>query len=422
MAKSQELRKQAEQVYISMKDLYAKETLSADEEKKWEELDTKYESLMAQAKKAEAFEKKEIQDEPGAEVKPVKTEFSAEETQKAEGLAMRAFLSRGHVPKELHKFMPPTAPEKDDNDLISAELKKMGIELAATQTTTTTGGGYTIPRGFQAELEKALKEYGGMWEAARILPTSKGNVIDWPTSNDTNNKAYLLGESQSAITGAQPVVFGQQQFEAYKYCSGLIQIPTELIEDSEFNIQNVIRDFLVERIWRGTNEAFTIADGSSKPHGVAHAATYAGTTSATITADNLVDLLHSVDPSYRRRRSARYMLHDDVLRAIKKLSHSSSDDRPLWLPSMRDGEPATIYGKEYIINQDMATLGDGARWALFGDFDKYIIRLVRNMRIARLVERFGELDQVAYVVFIRVDGDLLDAGTHPIKYLRVDAT
>ena len=47
MAKSQELRKQAEQVYIAMKELYAKETLSADEEKKWQELDDKYESLMS---------------------------------------------------------------------------------------------------------------------------------------------------------------------------------------------------------------------------------------------------------------------------------------------------------------------------------------------------------------------------------------
>lgn len=422
MAKSQELRKQAEQVYISMKDLYAKETLSADEEKKWEELDTKYESLMAQAKKAEAFEKKEIQDEPGEEVKTVKTEFKKEDAEKAEQIALRSYLHKGTVPKELHSFMAPAAKESDDNDTLKSELKKIGIELAAEQTTTTTGGGYTIPRGFQAELEKALKEYGGMWEASRIIRTRKGNTLDWPTVNDTNNKAYLLSESTSAATSAVPVVFGQQQYEAYKYTSGLIQIPTELIEDSEFDILSEIRSLLVERIWRGTNEALTKADGSSKPRGVAHAATYAGTTSASITADNLVDLLHSIDPAYRSMRSARYMFHDDVLRAIKKLSHSSSDDRPLWLPSMRDGEPATIYGKPYTINQDMDPLGDGAKWILFGDFSKYIIRVVRDMRIVRLNERYGELDQVAFVVFIRLDGDLLDAGTHPIKYLRVDAT
>lgn len=423
MAKSQELRKQAEQVYIAMKELYAKETLSADEEKKWQELDDKYESLMSQAKKAEAFEKKEIMESQAEEVTTtVKKDFSKEESEKVEQLAMKSFLSTGVVPRELHKFMSPAAKEDNDNDMIKAELKKIGIELAATQTTTTTGGGYTIPRGFQAELEKALKSYGGMWEASRIIRTSKGNTLDWPTVNDTSNKAYLLSESTSAATSAQSVVFGQQQFEAYKYTSGLIQVPTELVEDSEFDIMSEIRSLLVERIFRGTNEAFTIADGSSKPHGVVHAAAYGGTTTATIQADDIVDLMHEVDPAYRNMPNARFMFHDSTLKAIKKLSHSSSDDRPLWLPSIRDNEPPTLYGKPYTINQDMPVLGDGAKWILFGDFSKYIIRVVRDMRIVRLNERYGELDQVAIVVFFRVDGDILNGGTNPIKYLRVDAT
>lgn len=425
MEKSKELRRKAGEVYTAMKDLYAKENLSADEEKKWDELDKQYESLMAQAKKAEEFEKKSIEDEPGEPVeepnnKPLK--FKKEDEPKYEQLALRSYLHKGVVPRELHQFMMPMAKEADDNDILHAEAEKLGIKLAATQTTTTTGGGYTIPRGFQSELEKALKDFGGMWEASRIVRTRKGNTLDWPTVNDTANKAYLLSESDNATTSATGVTFGQQQYEAYKYTSGLIQIPTELIEDSEFDIVSEIRSLLVERIFRGTNEALTIADGSSKPKGVVSAATYAGTTTATITADDIVDLLHSVDPAYRSMRSARFMFNDDVLKQLKKLSHSSSDDRPLWLPSIRDNEPATLYGKPYTINQDMASPANGAKWALFGDFSKYIIRVVRDMRIVRLNERFGELDQVGIVVFFRLDGDLLDGGTHPIKYLRVDNT
>ena len=122
------------------------------------------------------------------------------------------------------------------------------------------------------------------------------------------------------------------------------------------------------------------------------------------------------------RRRAHVVACDRVQPSIKKLAHGSSDDRPLWLPSIRDNEPPTLYGKPYTINQDMAILGDGAKWILFGDFSKYIIRVVRDMRIVRLNERYGELDQVAIVVFFRVDGDILNGGTNPIKYLRVDAT
>jgi hypothetical protein len=44
------------------------------------------------------------------------------------------------------------------------------------------------------------------------------------------------------------------------------------------------------------------------------------------------------------------------------------------------------------------------------------------MRIVRLNERYAELDQTAFAVFFRVDGDLLNGGTNPVKYLRVATT
>lgn len=407
----------------------ATESLSAEQENEFDALDTEAEKYLRQAEKLEKMESREIQEEAetAQELSSQKTnksikDLNQEQLAKLEDIAMRTYLKTGVVPMELRSVMAPAAAEKDDNSMIQSALKEMGLESFATQTTTTTGGGYTIARGFRAELEKAVKAFGGMYEAARIITTGSGNVMDWPTTNDTNNKAYLLAESTSAATSAQAVVFGQQQFEAYKYTSGLIQVPTELLEDSEFNISSLMIELLSERIWRGTNEAFTIADGSSKPKGVVPASTYglSSKDDASPSPDDFIDLMHAVDPGYRR--NARWMFDDTTLKHVKKLSVSSSDIRPLWLPSFRDGEPATILGKPYTINQDVPTWASGNKAVLFGDFSKYIIRQVRNMRIVRLNERYGELDQTAFVVFFRVDGDLLNAGTHPIKHLRVSTT
>lgn len=358
--------------------------------------------------------------------------LSAEEKLKAEDIALRSYLKTGSVPAEVRALMPSAKAEKDDNDMINTALKEIGIERMATQTTTTSGGGYLIPRGFQAELEKAVKAYGGMWESSRILKTSQGNVLDWPTVNDTANKAYLLAESVSAATSAQPVVFGTTPFEAYKYTSGLIQVPVELLEDSEFDIPSLMVELLSERIWRGTNEAFTTADGSSKPHGIiatGNAVYGASSANDTILAyDDFVNLEHSVDPGYRNRPGTAWMFHDSVLAQAKKIK--DSQNLPVWNPGlMQVGEPARLFGYRYFINQDMptfwagnATDNDDDKAVIFGDLKKYIIRQVRNMRIVRLNERYGELDQVAFVVFLRVDGDLLDAGTNPVKYLRVSGT
>ena len=433
--KAKDLRHKAKQYQSRMTELLnsSAESLSAEQEQEFDKLDAEAEKLLKQAEKIEKMESREIQESAdsaeslSSQPKSIDN-LKPEEMAKAEDLAMRSYLKTGIVPVQLRSIMQPLAAEMDDKSMINRELAKLGLESLATQTTTTTAGGYTIPRGFMAELEKAIKEYGGMWEAARIIKTSQGNTMDWPTTNDTSNKAYLLAESTSAATSAQAVVFGQQQFEAYKYTSGLIQVPTELLEDSEFNIASLMIELLAERIWRGTNEAFTNADGSSKPKGITAGAAYGGSTSndTALIYDDFVNLEHSVDPGYRKNGS--FMFHDSILREAKKIK--DSENHPIWNPSlMANGAPGTLLGYKYTINQDLpifwggnASDNDNDKAILFGDFKKYIIRQVRNMRIVRLNERYGELDQTAFVVFLRVDGDLLNAGTNPVKYLRVSAS
>lgn len=436
--KAKELRHQAKQKQARMKEILESSTelLTKDQETEFDALDKDAERLLSQADKIERVERLEIEESESEEVpsgkkKEVK-DFNPEEKKKAEDLAMRSYLQTGKVPEQLRGLMSPAIAEKDDNGMIEKALKDLGIETKASQTTTTSGGGYLIPRGFQAELEKAVKAFGGMWDSSRIIKTSSGNVLDWPTVNDTANKAYLLAESTSAATSAAAVTFGQKQYEAYKYTSGLVQVPTELLEDSEFDMSSLMIELLSERIFRGTNEAFTIADGSSKPHGIIHSTNLsygASSSNDTVLAyDDFVNLEHSVDPGYRNRVGTKFMFHDSVLAQAKKIK--DSQNMPVWNPNlMQVGAPSTLFGYKYTINQDFpiffpgnATDNDNDACAIFGDLQKYIIRQVNNMRIVRLNERYAELDQTAFVVFLRVDGELLNAGTNPIKYLRVSAS
>lgn len=434
--KSQELKKKARNLYSQAEDILNRATdkLDAEQEKQYDALMDEMNDYLRQAKKLEEREKIELEQEEAHDIhdrnKPA-GELTLEQKQKAEGIAMREYLMTGRVSPELQRFMPKAAAEKDDASKIDAELKALGITRAAQQSTADAAGGYTIPEGFQAELDRAVKAFGGMFEAARIWKTTSGNPYVWPNNNDVNNKAYLLAEAGNAETAATAATFGQQAFEAYKYTSGLIRVSSELIQDSAFNMPALIVELLSERMFRGLNEAFTIADGSSKPKGVVPASSLGVHTAANgaISADDLINLEHSIDPGYRNRPGTRFMFHDSVLKALKKLSVSSSDIRPVWLPSFRDGAPATILGYNYTVNQDMASFvgaessaDDNKKIVLFGDFKKYIIRQVANMRIVRLNERFGDTDEVGFVVFSRFDGDLLDAGTHPIKHLRVSTT
>jgi HK97 family phage major capsid protein len=66
----------------------------------------------------------------------------------------------------------------------------------------------------------------------------------------------------------------------------------------------------------------------------------------------------------------------------------------------------------------MATLATGNKTVLFGQLKKYKIRRVKELAILRLVERFADYGQIALIGFARYDGNLLDAGTKPVNYLK----
>jgi HK97 family phage major capsid protein len=284
------------------------------------------------------------------------------------------------------------------------------------QSTTNNKGGYTIPQGFSNELAIAEKMWGGMEGVSRIIQTDSGNDIPWPSTNDTSNVAYQVSEANDLNTSAVDVTFAQPiTLKAYKWSSGLVRISEEILEDSYFNMESILADLFGIRMGRGLNVAYTTGAGTTTISGVVTGATNSGVSASgsAITYANLVDLLHSVDPAYRM--NARFMFNDATLAYLKKIV--DGDSKPIWQPTITQNAPDTILGYPYTINQDVASIGVSAKSMLFGDFRNYLIRKVRGDRFKILLERYAELDQVAMVLLRRTDGQLLDAGMHPIKYL-----
>jgi HK97 family phage major capsid protein len=75
-----------------------------------------------------------------------------------------------------------------------------------------------------------------------------------------------------------------------------------------------------------------------------------------------------------------------------------------------------LNNRPYTINQDMqATIATGTTTIVFGQMSQYKVRQVNSIRLYRLVERYRENDQDAFLAFIEADGNLLDAGDHPVK-------
>lgn len=289
-------------------------------------------------------------------------------------------------------------------------------ESRALSAFSLGSGGVLVPDTLLRTLEINMLAFGGMRQVAETMTTAHGEDMTWPTADDTSNTGEQLGENTEVGDSTEPS-FGGVVWGAYKFSSKPILVPYELIEDQEFGLPSVLGSMLGERLGRITNTKYTNGIGAGTPKGITVGASLGVTAASatTIAADEVFQLIHSVDPAYRM--GAGFMMNDAIVLALRLLK--DGEGQYLWQSGMREGTPDRLAGYPLTVNQDMAsTIASTAKSMLFGQLSKYKIRRVNSIRMYRLEERYRDQDQDGFIAFVREDGNLLTAGTAPVKYLQ----
>ena len=298
-----------------------------------------------------------------------------------------------------------------------------GAELRAMSTSGTAVGEEFVPTDFRNQLEIALLDFGAMREQVSILRTSDGRELPMPTMNDTGTKGAQVSElsDNSGTSGTDPAT-ATVTLNAYKFISndaaqGPVFVSQELMEDSAFNMAALIPQALGMRLGRIQNERMTTGTGSSTVQGIVPAATLGRTAAGAtaITYEDVLRLFYSVGSAYRR--NAKFMLNDTILPDLRLITDDAG--QYIFHPALSETTGEVMLGRPIVVNNDMASaIVASASTILCGDLTKYILREVAEIRIYRLVERFRlEKDADAFVAYMRFDGDILDAGTNPVKKL-----
>ena len=294
----------------------------------------------------------------------------------------------------------------------------------AAGTGTSPGGGYTIAPAFQKDLLQRMVAFGGMRQAAQTIETDTGVNLPWPTLDDTANMGSILAEN-SQVGNDNDLVFGQVSMGAWTYKSGLLLVSLQILQDSAFDFDKLVRNAMATRLARIQNLHFTTGTGVGQPQGVVTGAAQgvvgANGSTTSVTFDNCIDLIHSVDPAYRS--GAKFMAHDTTLQALRKLKDNTG--RYLWQPydtGIAGAPPGdSIWGYPLVINQQMPVMAASAKSIVFGDFSNYMIRDVLGMQMMVLRERYADFLQVGYIAFMRTDGRIISAA-QPLKYYQNSAT
>lgn len=307
-------------------------------------------------------------------------------------------------------------------------------------TTTSSEGGATVPTIISQQLIDSMKAYGAMRAVSTVLATSDGKPLSFPTSDGTSETGEWIAQNVTA-TGADPT-FGTVSLNVFKASSKIVAAPIELLQDSAINIEAFIVQRLAQRLGRVANTGYTTGGGSTVPDGVVprSSAGKVGTTGQTTTIifEDIIDLIHSVDPAYRSNRCV-FMASDALVKVIRKLKDGSN--RPLWTPNDAQGiqtapngggnggysaENAAVpydllMGYPLYINNDMASPAANAKTLVFGDFSKYVIRDAMDVQMFRFTDSaYTKLGQVGFLAWMRTGGNLLD--TAAVKHYAHSAT
>lgn len=316
-----------------------------------------------------------------------------------------------------------------ERDIAPEQRQLLSEVRAASALSAVTGasGQYTVPQGFYTEIFDAMKWYGGMRNAGcTVLSTATGNTLPIPTDNDTGNTGELVAENATIGSGSDPeMAFGQVLLHGYKFSSKPVKVPLELLQDSYFDVSAFVAKKLGIRLGRVTNNYFSVGNGSNAPTGVGYAPTtgVTGATGQTVTCtvDDLLTLIHKVDPAYRS--GSKFMFNDSTALMLEKLKDGAG--RPILNSSLLGiaGEISAgavdqrkfLLGYPVVINNDIPVMAASAKSVLFGDFSTYFIRDVMDIMLIRLQELYMANGQVGFVAFYRGDGQPVDAGMHPIQ-------
>jgi HK97 family phage major capsid protein len=306
-----------------------------------------------------------------------------------------------------------TAAAESDADilrqLLAGERRAHSFQFEKRDIAKTSSNA-PVPTSFSDVVIDQARLVGPMLDptVVTVLNTGSGEDLVLPSLASWSTAGF---EAEAATIDESDPTFGKTTLKAYKYAF-IVQVSQEFLADSNIDVIGFLGQQAGNAIGYAVNDKLTLGTGTVEPNGIAVAAA-AGVTGGTatstmgtggFTADNLIDLVYSLDGAARRLPGFGVMANGSSIGAMRKLKTSSGDY--VFVPSIQPGTPDSILGYSLIENPAMASVASGARSVIAGHFPSYYVRTVGGIDVARSDDFAFNTGQVTLRFQIRVDGNL----------------
>jgi HK97 family phage major capsid protein len=310
----------------------------------------------------------------------------------------------------------PVAEASKQNDDVEAiralargEVRSHTFEKRDVLKSST---GAPVPTSFYDQVLLLARQSGPMLETSTILNTAGGENLQIP-SLATYSSGTVASEG-AAIGESDPVFNSFVTLGAFKY-SFLTQVSRELIEDSGVDIMSFIAGQVGQSLGFSVNTALTTGTGTVEPNGlISRAGSALVGTSLNPTADNLIDLVYSVDASGRRLAGSGFQMNSSSIANVRKLKDSAG--QYLFQPSLSAEARDLLLGYPIYENPAMSTAASAVKPVIFGHLPSYYVRQVGGIKLDRSDDFAFNTDLVTFRATFRVDGNLIQ--TSHVKFFK----
>ena len=313
----------------------------------------------------------------------------------------------------------------DESGLESLRERKTAVNVG-----TPSEGGYAVPIDQDRDIMRLVQDMSPMRQICRVISCS---TEDYRKMVNLGGADYgWVGETDArpatntpTFTTIQPT-FG----EVYAYP----ETTQKALDDLFFDVQAELTYDVAEAFAKAEALAFLNGTAVAKqPVGLLTATMTADADgvrdfgkfqyiasgkadgfAATTPADKLLDLIYATRSHHRQ--NGRFMMATSTLAEIRKFKDNYN--QYIWQPSMQAGQPATIFGYPFVVNEYMPALGANALAVVFGDF-KAAYWIFDRIGIRTLRDPYTHKPFVGFYTTKRV-GSMI-ANTEALKFLKCEA-
>jgi HK97 family phage major capsid protein len=294
--------------------------------------------------------------------------------------------------------------------MAKGELRSHSFEKRDVVKTST---GSPVPTSFYDQVIMLARHVGPMLQTSTVLNTASGENLQIPSLAQYSTAA-ITGEG-TAIAESDPIFNSFITLGAYKY-SFLVQLSTELIEDSGVDILSFLASEVGNELGFRVNSALTVGSGTNQPKGIVAAAA-AGVTGGTgvsgaFTADNLISLVYSVDTAGRRLPGSGFQMNSKSIGQMRSLKDTAGNY--VFQPALNADANDLLLGYPVFENPAIVDTATSAKSVIFGHLPSYYVRQVGGIKLDRSDDFAFSTGLVTFRATMRVDGNLPQT-TH-VKY------